>query len=210
MLSVKYKQLKQYPGYRIGDDGTVWSCWSMGAKSKQTDFWRQLTGHRQRYGHTTVQLGPRDSAEQLYIHRLVLETFVGPCPEGHCARHLNGSASDNRLENLTWGTPAENSGDMVKHGTSRRGERARHGKLTEDNVRDILKLLSAGEPKSIIAARYGVCVAAVRAITRGYSWNHVTGLTRPQRYVEQCRAACRRYAKRQRSPLAPAVPENKD
>ncbi len=46
-----------------------------------------------------------------YVHRLVLETFIGPCPDGMWARHLNSIKSDNRLENLEWNTPAINIQD---------------------------------------------------------------------------------------------------
>lgn len=51
------------------------------------------------------------------IHRLVLETYVGPCPEGMQCRHLNGNQFDNRFENLCWGTPSENVRDTIQHGT---------------------------------------------------------------------------------------------
>lgn len=50
-----------------------------------------------------------------YVHHLVLETFVGPRPEGMEARHLNGDYSDNRLQNLAWGTKAQNMQDRIKH-----------------------------------------------------------------------------------------------
>ena len=52
-------------------------------------------------------------------HRLVLETFRGPCPPGQEARHLNGDPLDNRLENLEWGTKAENEEDKFTHGRPR-------------------------------------------------------------------------------------------
>lgn len=40
--------------------------------------------------------------------------FVGPRPAGCAgARHLNGIQTDNRLENLAWGTAAENSAGSV-------------------------------------------------------------------------------------------------
>ena len=50
-----------------------------------------------------------------YVHRLVLETFVGPRPDGMEARHLNGDCQDNRVENLIWGTPLENGADKIRH-----------------------------------------------------------------------------------------------
>lgn len=48
------------------------------------------------------------------VHSLVLTTFVGPRPtEDAEARHLNNDPQDNRLENLAWGTKAENTQDKI-------------------------------------------------------------------------------------------------
>jgi hypothetical protein len=58
-------------------------------------------------GHVSVSLGRKNS---LCVHALVLLAFVGPPPEKHECRHLNGNPSDNRLENLRWGTRSENIG----------------------------------------------------------------------------------------------------
>lgn len=52
-----------------------------------------------------------------FVHHLVLEVFVGPMPEGKEACHRNGIRTDNRLENLYWGTRSENVQDAIKHGT---------------------------------------------------------------------------------------------
>lgn len=51
------------------------------------------------------------------VHRLVLEAFVGPCPEGMEACHNNGDRSDNRLENLRWDTHENNTSERAIHGT---------------------------------------------------------------------------------------------
>lgn len=50
------------------------------------------------------------------VHRLVLEAFIGPCPPGLEARHVNGDHTDNSLPNLLWGTRSENTLDQVRHG----------------------------------------------------------------------------------------------
>ena len=75
---------------------------------------RVLKAALQNGGHLKVGLG-RGRVDQ--VHRLVLAAFVGPCPEGMEVRHLNGDPTDNRLENLTYGTRAENIADAVRHGT---------------------------------------------------------------------------------------------
>lgn len=52
------------------------------------------------------------------IHILMAEAFIGPRPEGMEVRHLNGDKTDNRLENLAYGTHSENMLDTVRHGTN--------------------------------------------------------------------------------------------
>lgn len=49
------------------------------------------------------------------IHELVLDTFVGPCPEGYERDHINRDRSDNRLENLRYVTKSENQRNTSKH-----------------------------------------------------------------------------------------------
>lgn len=52
-----------------------------------------------------------------YVHKMVLETFVGPRPEGMDGCHRDGNSFNNSLENLEWGTKSSNTEDSVKHGT---------------------------------------------------------------------------------------------
>lgn len=49
------------------------------------------------------------------VHRLVLESFVGPCPDGMEACHANGNGFDNRLENLRWDTHRANMVEQSKY-----------------------------------------------------------------------------------------------
>jgi len=56
-------------------------------------------------GHVTVALGKGNSQS---VHRIVLLTFVGPCPSGEEGLHLNHTPNDNRLSNLKYGTRSEN------------------------------------------------------------------------------------------------------
>ena len=63
-----------------------------------------------KYGHLFVGMYPKNSKGEEdkvteAVHRLVLEAFVGPCPEGMCCRHFpDRDPSNNKLENLSWGT----------------------------------------------------------------------------------------------------------
>jgi hypothetical protein len=40
--------------------------------------------------------------EQEWVHQLVAEAFIGPCPAGHKLVHANGDRSDNKLVNLAY------------------------------------------------------------------------------------------------------------
>ena len=71
-------------------------------------------GSLRRQGHQYVNLGKGNSR---YVHQLVLEAFVGTMPDGAVTRHLNGIPTDNRVENLAWGTHLENMRDTLRHGT---------------------------------------------------------------------------------------------
>lgn len=69
-----------------------------------------------KHPYNTVVLFRAGQKHRRSVHRLVLEAFIGSKP-GMVARHLNGIAGDDRLVNLAWGTPRQNTLDSVAHGT---------------------------------------------------------------------------------------------
>lgn len=46
-------------------------------------------------------------------------------------------------------------------------------KLTEDNVREIRKLLADGEKMAVVAKRFNVVESCIGKIKRGDAWGHV-------------------------------------
>jgi hypothetical protein len=67
-------------------------------------------------GYPFVSLCRGPEIIQRKVHRLILETFEGPCPDGMQTRHLNDVHDDNRFSNLYWGTPLENVTDRIING----------------------------------------------------------------------------------------------
>ena len=59
-------------------------------------------------GYLIVALQREGKRFEVLVHRLVLEAFVGPCPDGMECFHDNDVAWDNRLSNLKWATHQEN------------------------------------------------------------------------------------------------------
>lgn len=77
---------------------------------------RQLALPQTYWGaYLAVTLRGRGRPRRARVHVLVLEAFIGPRPKGMVARHLNDQQSDNRLENLAWGTPEQNREDARRN-----------------------------------------------------------------------------------------------
>jgi hypothetical protein len=170
---VWFKDVIGKPGYCVGHDGSVWSCWICGSKARVTDSWHRLKPWSDRNGYQRVDLGSRHS-DCRFVYHLVLEAFVGPCPPGLECRHLDGNPANNRVENLHWGTHAENMADMVRHGRAAKGQEHPYAILTEADVLEALSLRAAGESIGSIARRLGVDRCTISSIFHGRNWRHVT------------------------------------
>jgi hypothetical protein len=174
---IEYRDVPGFPGYRVGDDGSVWFAWrTCRAGRRLTDRWKPMKIATHWKGYLCINLTPAEGGKYrtFRVHRLVLEAFVGPCPDGMECRHLNGIKGDCRLENLCWGTPDENRDDIRRHGTYRKGETHHWVKLTADDVRAIRARHAAGGVlQRQLADEFGVNVANINAIVNRRSWKHL-------------------------------------
>jgi hypothetical protein len=107
------------------------------------------------------------------VHQLVARAFSGQeCPEGYCVCHVNGDKTDNRIENLCYGSPSENSLDRRRHGTDARGEKSANSKLTDQDVQDIRDRYAEGDITQVqLADQYRVSAAYMNALLKGKSRN---------------------------------------
>lgn len=169
---VEYRDVPGIPGYRVGDDGSVWSCLKLQGRRRATigDVWRQLSPGRNADGHLSVNL----RGKQIFVHRVVLMSFVGPCPSGYEGCHNDGNPSNNRLSNLRWDTRASNIADAINHGVIVRGEGHHRSKLTTEQILEI-KSLPSSVSSSSVASRYGVSISAVQRVRAGNTWRHTGG-----------------------------------
>ena len=103
-------------------------------------------------------------------HKVVIEAFVGTCPPGHVTRHRDGTRTNNSIANLHYGTPAENSADMVEHDTQAKGEAHPHAKLTKQ---DVLSIRNSGLTQTQLAEQYGVSQGNISQIIARRTWKHI-------------------------------------
>ena len=101
----KWKPVTGFPGYFVSDLGRIVSVCR--------GSWRFLRGTITPKGYVHVVMRKEGKRYPSFVHVIVLESFVGPRPEGFQCDHINGDPADNRLENLHWVTPVENRRNPV-------------------------------------------------------------------------------------------------
>jgi len=155
------REIAGFTGYWIYEDGRVWSV-------RSGNFLTAYSG-----GDTYCQYSLYDNGKRRrrYAHRLVLEAFVGPCPDGMECRHLDGNPQNNHVSNLRWDTHVNNVADRKLHGTECSGERQGSVKLDWNRVHQIRRLLEQGDyTQRKIADMFGVSPALITRIKKREVW----------------------------------------
>jgi hypothetical protein len=148
---------------------------------------RLLSAFPNSHGYPAVKVKlPDGKTRKMLIHREVCEAFHGPKPSPlHEVRHLNGDRSDNRPDNLSWGTRSENAKDRMSHGTDAgarngqssahkiSGERSPRTRLSNHDAQVIRERAAAGEgAKSISFDFPHASYWAVNRVARGETFTN--------------------------------------
>jgi hypothetical protein len=166
------RQIQGFPGYFVSSAGQVFSNRIKGRKTGAGPL-KAVSIYRRPYGarYCVVCLRHPDTGKVhcLYVHALVLEAFVGRCPEGMECCHEDGDTGNNHVGNLRWGTHQSNMADKKKHGTQTRGSGHPGAKLTEAEVAEIRA--SRGKVgQRELARRFNTTQGNVSAIHLGKTW----------------------------------------
>jgi len=161
------KLIPEFEDYAIREDGVVWSL--KGQVPVVIAPWPCNA-------YVKVTLCREGKESKLYVHRLVLLTYVGkpPSPDAQ-ARHLDGNPLNNRVGNLQWGTREENMADMVRHGRAGRTRLIpeQHGncRLSDAQVAEIRAKYRPGVfgAKARLALEYGVTQSHIGRLLSGQS-----------------------------------------
>jgi len=180
---IEYRPVPELPGYRVGSDGSVWSQWQRkslgqgnGTKAFIGESWHRLRPGRDRKGYLYVNVRGKNH----WVHRLVLLSFVGPCPKGMEACHFpDRNPANCRRENLRWGTKRANSLDRRIHGTERglllAGELNRFAKLSDQQVASI-RAIGRLKSQRAIAKQFGISCGHVCRILNHTERREVTSV----------------------------------
>ncbi len=183
------KKIPNFKGYWATKNGRVFSGYKQISAGGSGNGFRTIIHNKPikelkpalRKGYLFVVLRKNNKPFNVNIHKIVLETFIGERPQGKVCRHLDGNPLNNRLENLCWGTPAENSADMVRMGRQCGGEKHHKTKLTDNQVLELLektKYIKDGrQHKGIIknlCQEYGIVQPTLNAYRKGKIRKYLT------------------------------------
>jgi len=160
------------PGYLAGADGRIYSTRT---QSGGTDGPLRALSPSKRGRYLRVALWNRGRPVYCSVHALIAAAFHGPRPDGaSLVRHLDDDPTNNKPENVAWGTPKDNGADKVRNGRTVRGEAHWSNKLTLRQATRLKRLAVAGVGTvSGIAEHFGVSRKLVRMIRSGRAWGHV-------------------------------------
>lgn len=111
------------------------------------------------------------------VARLMLTAFVRQPKPGEQARHLNDNGTDDRLDNLAWGSNADNMADAKRNGRILQGEARTAARL---NVALVRKLRSEWKPwdraysLGALARKYKLPRSTVQGAVLGSTWRSVS------------------------------------
>lgn len=113
------KEIENFTGYYIEDNGTVWCNLGKGSRSKERrKEMRALTPRRLPKGYLRVYMR-RDSDNKrvdMYIHRLVAMAFILNPENKKFVNHIDTNRENNCVDNLEWCISKENNQHSINLG----------------------------------------------------------------------------------------------
>lgn len=160
---VEYRDVIGFPGYKVGADGSIWSCWGKGRCGRMNKPWRKLRATKHDSGYDMVTL---TGGNKTCVHRLVAAAFIGEKPAGAIVLHGPNGKNDNSPSNLSYGTRKQNTADRYRDGTVPLGGRHHNVKIPDARLPEVFQLRKDGLMLREIAALFGVKSMAICRILR--------------------------------------------
>jgi len=168
--------------YRVSNMGRIARIKpGMGVKSFSGTIGNILSTSKRTY--TAKEFYKNNKVTVILLHRVVLEAFVGPCPDGHCGNHKDGDPTHNELENLEWVTYSENTLHAVRvlgtikpvppKPTCQIGSKNYGSKLNEEQVLEIRRLRKLGYSLVSLAEMFGTVLSNIAHIVHRRTWTHI-------------------------------------
>jgi len=176
MVTEIWKVVRGWERYQVSNLGRIKITHRLGRWGNIIKKDRILKLLKAQDGYYSVILHNGDKNLDYRLHRLILETFIGPCPNGHQGLHKDDNKVNNRLDNLYWGTKEQNIEDAHRNGKIKKGVEVKLSKFTEDEIRFIRTEYQFGVTGfgiQSLATKYKVDFTTMSSIVKHKTWKHV-------------------------------------
>jgi hypothetical protein len=130
-----------------------------------------------RFGYAKITLSSGGRERTTQVHRIIAETFLGPCPSPrHEVAHWDGNHLNCEVGNLRWATALENAADRARHGRTHGappGERHHDARLTAEQVLEIRAASARGVRGCDLAIMFDVSRPTISDIVNRRTWTSI-------------------------------------
>ena len=160
--------------YEVSDWGRVRSVARAGGnkRGQRGTHGKLLCPEKIWTGYLRVQL----NRKHFYVHRLVMEAFIGPLPVGQEVEHVDGDRAHNSIQNLCYLSKSENinaairrRGNWAKWHYNTWGEKHHKSKVSNKNITEIRRLVIEGMTQRKVSELFGIGTSQVSRIVRNQS-----------------------------------------
>jgi hypothetical protein len=144
--------------YFISEEGRIYKNSKEISRSKMTR------------GYLSCSLYKDGKQKTHYVHRLVAELYIPNPNNKPYVNHINGDKEDNRVKNLEWCTPEENSQHSVSVLRKEMGEKHSRARVPDRIVSYVKKCKTHNVVPNFekIASTYGVKPEHIKRIYQGH------------------------------------------
>lgn len=160
----EWRPVKGFNAYAVSDEGRVARI-SRGRGTYPGREVGSLGGSNGQYRRVALWCGK--SHYDRYVHRLVAEAFLGPCPKAHEVNHKDGDPSNNALTNLEYVTSRENKEHAVRLRLVPSGLLHWNGRFKPEDIHAMRTLASAGFSQYYIAKLFDCTQPYVGKVVSG-------------------------------------------
>jgi len=176
LVGYELKPIPKHDGYFINTKAEVYSQWvnkGIHGVCKQVKK-KKLKGSKTKHGYTMFKFGRKEKFK--YLHRLMIEVFVGEIPKSMVVCHKNDNPKDNLLSNLYVGTQKQNIGDSMRLNNFQSGVTNGCSKLKKEDVIFIRKLKKADKhlPNREIAKKFNVDRKTIDNVINCFTYKNIT------------------------------------
>lgn len=171
--------------YSVSDEGLV--------RNDKTNYILK-NSIQQGYCHVTIYINKK--AKRMRVHRLVAEAFI-PNPDNKpYVNHKDGIRSNNKIDNLEWTTPSENTQHAVDTGLflPTREKSIIQYSLNGEKLNEFKSIMEAGRLTNSIPEKIVLCCQLKRKTHNNYQWRYKEDEVEKLQQVEEYRTKAKQVA----------------